>query len=242
MAVPSSLAADADDTLVAAVRRGDERAFEAVYQRHHPAVALYVLRRVRDHGRSEDITQEVFLSALRRLMITDGPVALGPWLHEIAKNACIDHFRRGSRGEEVAYDAEGGRALRSGATTDGAVEGKLALDDLCGAFGGLSPVHHRILVMRELEGQSYREIGQRLGLSQGAVESALFRARRRLGEEYEDIVSGERCRRVQALVTAAGPVEPGVRDRRRVAAHLAHCQACRRHAYDASAVGIVGAR
>lgn len=241
MAVPSSLAPDADDTLVAAVRRGDERAFETVYQRHHPAVFVYVLHRVRDHGRAEDITQEVFLSALRRLMSTDGSVALGPWLHEIARNACIDHFRQARRGEEVSYDTEGGRALRSGVSTDGAVEGKLALDDLCGAFGGLSRIHHRILVMRELEGLSYQEIGERLGLSRGAVESTLFRARRRLGEEYEGIVSGERCRRVQALVTAAGPGTLGVRDRRRVAAHLAHCQACRRHAYDASAVGIVGA-
>ena len=71
------------------------------------------------------------------------------------------------------------------------------LDDLCGAFGGLSETHHEILVLRELEGLSYREIGDRMGMSRPAVESTLFRARRRLTEEYDELASGARCQRVQ---------------------------------------------
>ena len=54
--------------------------------------------------------------------------------------------------------------------------------------------------MRELEGLSYREIGERMGMSRPAVESTLFRARRRLTEEYGELVSGERCRRVQSII------------------------------------------
>ena len=49
---------------------------------------------VHDHGRAEDITQEVFMSALRRMRETDRPIAFKPWIYEIAKNACIDAFRR----------------------------------------------------------------------------------------------------------------------------------------------------
>ena len=126
--------------------------------------------------------------------------------------------------------AEHGRLAEPGATPDAAVEGKLAIDNLRGAFGGLSPVHHDILVMREFEGLSYREIGERLGMSRPAVESTLFRARKRLGEEYEELVSGKRCLRVQRIVEAPAARAAGLRDQRRVARHLAHCQPCRRYA------------
>ena len=78
---------------------------------------------------------------------------------------------------------------------DDAVAAKQELDQLCGAFGGLSDAHHEILLLRELEGLSYREIGDRMGMSRPAVESTLFRARRRLTEEYDELVSGARCLR-----------------------------------------------
>ena len=157
---------------------------------------------VRDHARAEDITQEVFLSALRRLRDgTDREIQFRPWIYEIARNKCIDAYRRGRHAVEVSFDAhealgadDHGRLAGPRPTPDDAVEDKLALDNLCGAFGGLSAVHHDILVMREFEGLSYREIGERLGLSRPAVESTLFRARKRLSEEYEQLVSGERCR------------------------------------------------
>ena len=89
-------------------------------------------------------------------------------------------------------------------TPDAAVDAKQQLDHLCGAFGGLSESHHEILVLRELEGLSYREIGERMGLSRPGVESTLFRARRRLTEEYDELVSGQRCVRIQAIIAAAG--------------------------------------
>jgi len=61
---------------------------------------------VRDHGRAEDVTQEVFMSALRRMRATDTPIAFKAWVYEIAKNACIDAFRRSRRVEEVSFDAD----------------------------------------------------------------------------------------------------------------------------------------
>src|SRR5438552_2494999 len=88
-----------DHDLVAAVRRGDERAFEQLYQRYQRRVAAYIYGMVSDYGRAEDLTQDVFISALRRMRATERPIAFRPWIYEIAKNACIDQFRRARRAE-----------------------------------------------------------------------------------------------------------------------------------------------
>src|SRR5215218_6042973 len=226
-----------DQKLVAAVRRGDERAFEALYQRYRRRIHAYVFGMVKDHQRAEDVTQEVFVSALRRMRATERPIAFKPWVYEIAKNACIDQFRRSKRAEEVSYNAEDGlapgdygRLVSREPIPDAALAAKEQLDDLCGAFGGLSETHHEILVLRELEGLSYREIGDRMGMSRPAVESTLFRARRRLTEEYDELVSGARCLRIQSLIATATESRLGTRESRRLSRHVAYCQPCRREA------------
>ncbi len=87
--------------------------------------------------------------------------------------------------------------------------------------------------MRELEGRSYNQIGERLGMTKPVVESTLFRARRKLSEEYEELVTGRRCDRVQTVIADEGerPLQSlGIKERRLLARHLAHCQPCRRHA------------
>src|SRR5215204_4487281 len=213
-----------DGVLVAAVRRGDDRAFEQLYSRYQRRISAYILGMVKDHGRAEDITQEVFMSALRRMRETDRAIAFKPWVYEIAKNACIDQFRRSRRAEEISMDADEGlgkadhgRLVAADPTPDDAVDAKQQLDHLCGAFGGLSDSHHEILVLRELEGLSYREIGDRMGLSRPGVESTLFRARKRLTEEYDELVSGQRCTKVQSIIASATRAVPGTRDQRRLA-------------------------
>ena len=231
-----------DEDLVAAVRRGDDQAFGELYSRYGGRIVAYVLGMVGDHGRAEDITQEVFISALRRMRATDRPIAFKPWVYEIAKNACIDEFRRTRRTKEVSLDSDDegeGHAptlVSRGPSPDIALERRQQLDDLRGAFRGLSDNHHKILVLRELEGLSYTEIGRRMGMTRPVVESTLFRARRRLGQEYEEIASGQRCEQVHAVVDAGGPKAVralGVREHRRLARHVAHCQPCRRYAWAA---------
>jgi RNA polymerase sigma factor (sigma-70 family) len=227
----------ADEQLVAAVRAGDDRGFEHLYQRYRRRIAAYIYGMVKDYGRSEEIAQDVFVSALRRIRNTDCDITFKPWIYEIAKNACIDQFRRGRRAELVSYDADEGfddtdrgRLATTSPSPDAAVDTKQSLDHLRGAFGGLSEAHHDILVMRELEGMSYREIGERLGMTRASVESTLFRARKRLSEEYEELVSGERCLRVQAIISSTAGRSLGARDQRRMARHVSYCQPCRRHA------------
>lgn len=225
-----------DAELVAATRAGEDRAFEQLYARYRERIFAFVLGRVRDHGRAEDIVQDVFISALRRLRATDQAITFKPWVYEIAKNACIDEFRRGTRAREVSLEPDG--EVPTGAPTTlslvptpiAAVESRQRMSDLKGAFGGLSESHHQLLVLREFEGLSYDEIGQRLDMSRQMVESGLFRARRKLSEEYRELASGRRCAQVQ-LAIDTGVMSTarslGVRDRRRYARHLSHCQACR---------------
>jgi RNA polymerase sigma factor (sigma-70 family) len=240
----SNIARQTDDRgdaeLVAAARGGDDRAYEALYARYRRRIAAYVHGMVGDWGRAEDVTQEVFISALRRMRETDRPIAFKPWVFEIAKNASIDHFRRTRRTDEVSYESaddlrpvEQARLAGTEPTPDAAAEVGQQLEHLRGAFGGLSDSHHRILVLREFEGLSYREIGRRMNLSRPGVESTLFRARRRLSEEYDDLSTGARCLRVRALFGEVAIGQAGVRERRRVERHLAWCRTCRveaRHA------------
>jgi RNA polymerase sigma factor (sigma-70 family) len=182
-----------DAQLIAAVRRGSDGAFEQLYRRYSAGVGRFVAARVRDAGRSEDLVQEIFLSALRRIRATDGTIVFRPWIFEIARNAAIDHYRRASRAEEVSIHADDvlrpADQLRlrgpSHFRPENAVLNKERLDQLCGAFAELSQNHHRVLVLRELEGLSYREIAKEMDMTRPAVESALFRARRRLQQEYD---------------------------------------------------------
>ena len=99
------------------------------------------------------------------------------------------------------------------------------------AFGDLPQSQHQILVMRELEGLSYDRIGSRLGLTRGAVESQLFRARRTLRDGFDDIDTGERCVRMRVTMEAtADGLRTGMRERRRLTMHLRDCADCRRTA------------
>ncbi len=234
--------ADATDhRLVAAVRRGDDRAFELLYQRYHRRIHAYVLGMVKDHGRAEDVTQEVFVSALRRMRATERPIAFKPWVYEIAKNACIDVFRRSKRAEEVSYDAEDGpgpvrpRAAR-----------RLRPDARRGGGGQARP---RVAVGRVRRALRDPPRDPRAARARGAV---LRGHRRPHGDEPRrrgvdpvprpapadarnttSIVSGARCLRIQAIIQIAARSRLGARDTRRLARHLAHCQPCRREAMEA---------
>jgi RNA polymerase sigma factor (sigma-70 family) len=225
-----------DRDLVEAVRAGDDAAFEELYRRYRPRIAAYVRRMVRDPARAEDLAQDAFFSALRRMRATDAEIAFKPWIFEIARNATIDHWRRTSRAEEISVEEDGRLRqtdrvrLVGGGGPDSALVDKERFEHLRGAFDELSDVHTRILVLRELEGLSYREIAERLDLTESSVQSALFRARRRLESEYADISEGRRC---VAMRTLMAHMAEGRRDKRevgRLARHARRCNVCRRRA------------
>ena len=198
------------------VRRGDDRAFEALYA---PLPAAHPRLRAR-HGQGPRARRGRHAGGLR---LRAAPHARDRAADRLQAVDLRDRQERLHRRFRRSTPRRGGllrrrrRASRPpttagssapGPTPDAAVAVKQDLDNLCGAFGGLSETHHEILVLRELEGLSYREIGERLGMSRPAVESTLFRARRRLTEEYDDLVSGARCLRIQGIIATAAHGAP----------------------------------
>ncbi len=221
--------------MVEAARGGDERAFGELYERYGGRIFAYVLNIVRDPGRAEDIVQDVFISALRRMRSSDRAISFKPWIYEIAKNACIDELRRVQRTREVSIEQGSGEQLASADPSPvTSFERGQQLAILNGAFRGLSERQHKVLVLRELEGLSYTEIAARTGMTVPMVESTLLRARRRLSHEYDEIATGRRCQQVHAVVDTGGQTAVdglGLRERRRFARHVAHCQPCARYVH-----------
>ena len=113
---------------------------------------------------------------------------------------------------------------------DAALVTKERLNHLQSAFDELSDVHTKVLVMRELEGMSYREIGDKLDLTRPAVESALFRARRRLESEYQEIADGRRCKAMRATLARMVEGTHRAAEEHRLARHLKRCHSCRHRA------------
>jgi RNA polymerase sigma factor (sigma-70 family) len=224
----------ADRDLVAAVRGGDEAAFDELYTRYRPQIAAHLRGMLRDDGRAEDVTQEAFLSALRRMRETDGELDFRPWIYQIAHNAAIDSHRRSARAEEISMDAETGlrksdRARLAGGTLpESALIAKERLDHLRGAFDELPEVQARVLVMRDVDGLSYREIGERLDMGRPAVERTLMGARNRLESEYEQLSEGRRCAFARGAIVRLAEGEEARGDQYRLARHARRCSTCRR--------------
>jgi RNA polymerase sigma factor (sigma-70 family) len=229
---------DASDcALVDAVRDGDDSAFEELYRRYHPRIAGFIRSMLHDEARAEDVSQDAFFSALRRMRSTDTEINFKPWIYQIARNAAIDSYRRNSHAVEVSMDADDGlrasdrhRLVGIDGGPDAALVTKERLNHLQSAFDELSDVHTKVLVMRELEGMSYREIGDKLDLTRPAVESALFRARRRLESEYEEIADGRRCKAMRATLARMVAGTHGRTEENRLARHVRRCHSCRHRA------------
>jgi RNA polymerase sigma factor (sigma-70 family) len=229
-----------DEQLVRAAREGSDAAFEALVRRYRERITAYVRSMVHDSSRAEDITQETFISALRSLRAGDQEIAFRPWVFQIARNACIDHLRKVQRTDEISiysddFQPDHDVRISSPQATDAAVLQRQDMDDLQQAFGGLPDSQYEILLLREFEGLSYHEIGQRMGLTAPAVESMLARARRSLKGQYDEIATGERCRRMRPVITAVATGLAGKRDRRTLERHLRYCRYCR---HDAVASGL----
>jgi len=150
-----------------------EPAFEQLYKEHAREVYQYALALLTNPADAEDATQTAFLNAYRAYERGERPHKPHNWLIAITHNVCRMRWRQaGSRPREVALEE---------APEPAALQHERAnLDEVLKALAGLSFNQRSALVMRELEGRSYQEIAGVLGISVGAVEALLFRARRRL--------------------------------------------------------------
>src|SRR3954469_12815473 len=225
---------ESDARLTVAASRGDDEAFAVLYVRYAPRIQAYLQRLVSDQHLAQDLTHEVFVSALIRLRTARPPIAFGPWLYRIARNASIDVHRRSKLVRQVPLPGPEDDTGVLSINHEPQAQAELSewLDDVRDVLGGLSESHRSVLVLRELEGRSSGEIAERLGISRPAVEGLLFRARAKVRSEYADLTSGRRCARVQVAVDRARDGEElGRREQALASRHLSTCAQCRRHAW-----------
>jgi RNA polymerase sigma factor (sigma-70 family) len=193
-----------------------ERAFERLYKRHVHDVYRYVLAVLRNPADAEDATQATFLSAYRAFQRGDRPELPRNWLLKIAHNECRQRFRMlARRPKEVIWDER---------VAAPAVDETIpTADEIRQALGHLNFNQRSALVMRELEGRSYNEIGEILDVSVSAVETLLFRARRALREQLE---GGLSCGEAEATLSKRldGTLAPT--EQRALRAHLRECSEC----------------
>jgi RNA polymerase sigma factor (sigma-70 family) len=193
-----------------------DRAFERLYRRHVHEVYRYVLAVLRNQADAEDATQSTFLSAYRAFIRGEEPLKPRNWLLKIAHNECRQRFRAASRRpKEVEWDER--------AAAPGVDETVPTVHEIRTALGHLSFNQRSALVMRELEGRSYAEIGTILDLSVSAVETLLFRARRALREQLEGALT---CGEAEATLSKRLDGRLALSEQRALRAHLRECREC----------------
>jgi RNA polymerase sigma-70 factor, ECF subfamily len=156
-------------------RPGQPEGFERLYREHAPEVYRYALALLANPADAEDVTQTTFLNAYRAFQRGERPRTPHNWLIAIAHNVCRMRWRAAdARPREIGLDD-----APEPATPESEHDGP-SLDEVLQALAQLSFNQRAALVMRELEGRSYKEIAEVLNISVGAVEALIFRARRGL--------------------------------------------------------------
>jgi RNA polymerase sigma-70 factor (ECF subfamily) len=169
------------------VQRGDANAFEYLVAAYEKNVYNLALRMTGNPDDAEDMAQEAFLKAYDSLESFRGDSKFSVWLYRIVSNVCLDFLRKKKKrpsfslstedddGEETELELPDLRNL-----PEDELERKLTRDAVRRGLAQLSEDSRQILLLREIQGLSYEEIGQTLGLEPGTVKSRIFRARKKL--------------------------------------------------------------
>ncbi|MGE5245666.1 MAG: RNA polymerase sigma factor [Betaproteobacteria bacterium] len=164
-----------DAKLVARCLAGDTGAFETVYRQHAPRIYALACRIAGSTAEGEDLLQEIFLQAHRKLDTFKGDAALGTWLYRLATNYCLDFVRSRRAKMERVTDP-----LETAAVPPARRETPLARIDLERAIAQLPDGCREAFVLHDVEGYDHREVGRLLGIAEGTSKSQVFKARARL--------------------------------------------------------------
>src|SRR4051794_22764814 len=212
-----------DDQLVALFRKGDEDAFQVIHERYRQRLFAYA-RQMLAGSRSdaEDAMQDVFLRAYGALRANDRPVTLRAWLYRVAHNRCIDQLRRPLPAAVDLFDITRGPSLHDPLEQ---AERREDLRRLVSDVRRLPDQQRSALLMREMEGLSYKELAEALVVSIPAVKSLLVRARIGLVEAIE--ARDASCGDIRLDIAAAA--DKGVRASGRARRHMRECSSCREY-------------
>jgi RNA polymerase sigma factor (sigma-70 family) len=206
-----------DERLTRRAVGGDDRAFGTIFRRYHQPLYRFCLAIVGNPEDAQDALQNTMIKVLRALPGEERKIELKPWLYRIARNESIDLLRR--RRETRQLDAEQAE-LGPGLAEDAATRERLRR--LVADLKELPDRQREVLVMRELAGLDFAEIGSALDTSGAVARQTLYEARQSLHQMEEG-----REMRCDAVMQALSDGDGRITRRRDVRAHLRACAGCR---------------
>jgi RNA polymerase sigma-70 factor (ECF subfamily) len=190
---------DDDARLVARAQAGDMRSYDVLVTRHRGRIFAMIRNMIHQEADAWDLAQEVFIKAWQALPRFEAKARFATWLYRIAHNVVYDWTRKrkiesvGEFNDEIferdRIDPAAVTAPNSGAAPDEAMaHGELRVK-IEAALAKLSPEHREVVLLKDVQGLAYKEIGEVMGSSIGTVMSRLFYARQKLQtmlkHEYE---------------------------------------------------------
>ncbi|MFQ6041251.1 MAG: RNA polymerase sigma factor [Candidatus Poribacteria bacterium] len=160
---------------------GDAHAFEQIFYKYQEKIYNIAYRMMGNRQDAEDVTQEVFFRVYQKLSSLKFKSAFSTWLYRIAANLCLDEIsRRKKRPTEVSFSQDNLDSFCSDFTPEDKVIANEEQVLLWKAINSLKAEHRIIIILRDIEGLSYKELKQTLKCSMGRVKSRLHDARREL--------------------------------------------------------------
>ena len=180
---------DVDPALVRACQRGERGALDELIRATYADVYRLARRMLADPDEAADATQEVFVRVMRSVVGFRGDAAFGTWLHRVTVNVCLTTLRKRSRAREAGTVA--GRTpfampddVMAIAGDDALPDDRAATADLArrseAALATLSEEARAVVVLRDIEGLSTKEVAEVLGVTESVVKVRLHRAHARL--------------------------------------------------------------
>ena len=183
-----------DAAVVAQVRSGDTGAFRTLVDRHSRSIFSLAYRMTGNEQDAEDIVQETFLRAYRRINRFELRSSFKTWLYRIAVNCSTDLLRQRPRQaalavlEDTGEEPGGETVAADAAPPDQVVFGAEVQRKVASALSELSQAERAAFILRHFEGQSIEEIGRALGLRASATKHSIFRAVQKMRRALEPVV------------------------------------------------------
>ena len=175
-----------ENLFVLRLQANEDAAYDELVRIYHASIYHVAVRMLDDPGEAADITQDIFVKVFRNIARFKGEAALKTWIYRIAFSEILNRlrwFRRRYRHSTVSLDdtdSNGNGAIQvkdEHPTPDAILESRERENAIQEAIWKLSSPHRSIIVLRDIEGFSYGEIAEVLGISIGTVKSRLARAR-----------------------------------------------------------------
>jgi RNA polymerase sigma factor (sigma-70 family) len=207
-----------DERLAQHGAQGDQRAFEAIYRRYHQDLFRFCLGMLGNPHDAQDTLQNTMVKVLRALPGEKRSIKLKPWLYRIARNEAVETLRR----HRDRVEPEPEQAAPTAAQIAERVEARERLRKLFADLEQLPDRQRGALVMRELSGLSFEEIGDAFETTPATARQTVYEARLSLQQMEEG-----REMRCEVVTRALSEADGRSRRRRGLQAHLRDCAACR---------------